>query len=294
MSREEYKQKQWNDFHRLNEEGKVERRCTQCEQWLEENLNNYYYKNKNKPSLGYSPWCKDCTRIKANKYREDHADDNIRRCHDYYHTNKDEDNEKYQKIARDREKNREYQRKYHRNIWSKRPENIIKTRTYAKNHRQHDISDKEWTSCLKVFNYKCAYCGISEEEHVELYKQRLHKEHSDDDGYNDLRNAIPSCRRCNSYKHQYNMEEWFRQQDYFDEDKLTFINWWVTEGYKEYIEDKPPYRLLKEKNKQNNKFHWNLWSVDEKRNLVDIIATKDKKKDLNINIEKYFKLLSNK
>lgn len=272
----------------------IEKQCSQCQEWKEENLENFYYKNKNKKELGFVPACRNCTKTNANNYRSDHADDNIRRCHDYYHTNKEEDNEKHQKIARDRDKNREYQRKYHRDIWSKRPENIIKTRIYTKNHRQHDITEAEWRSCLNIFDYKCAYCGISEEEHKKLIGQRLHKEHSDDNGYNDLRNAIPSCRKCNSYKSQYDMEEWYTQQEFFSEDKLQFINWWVKEGYKDYIENKSSYRVLREKNENNNKFHWNLWSVDEKRNLIEIIATRGKRKELEKDIKEYLIFIADK
>ena len=76
-----------------------------------------------------------------------------------------------------------------------------KCRRYSELHRKHDITEAEWRDCLRSFNYKCAYCGISEEESLKIHKQKLHKEHSDDNGYNDLRNAVPACRSCNSSKH---------------------------------------------------------------------------------------------
>jgi hypothetical protein len=62
----------------------------------------------------------------------------------------------------------------------------------------------------------------------------------------------------------------------------------TSEGYKQYIEDKPPYRIIKEKNENNNKFHWNLWTVDNMRNLIEIVAIKDKKKDLDEDIKILF------
>jgi len=55
----------------------------------------------------------------------------------------------------------------------------------------------------------------------------------------------------------------------------------VTDGYKDCIIDKPPYRIIKKKNEDNNKFHHELWSVDEMRNFVEIIATGTKKEDIN-------------
>ena len=89
------------------------------------------------------------------------------------------------------------------------------------------------------------------------------------------------------------MEEWYRKQDYFDEERFVFIKWWIVEGYKEYIESKPPYRVIREKNIEDSKYHFNLWSVDEMRNTLEIIATKNRKKELKINIEEYLTKLSN-
>ena len=52
------------------------------------------------------------------------------------------------------------------------------------------------------------------------------------------------------------------------------------EGYKQYIEDKLPYKIIRKKNKYNNKQHWELWTVDEKRNLVECILEHQDKKFL--------------
>jgi len=129
---------------------------------------------------------------------------------------------------------------------------------------------------------------MTEEDHLKKYKQKLHKDHADHTGANDIRNAIPACKRCNSRKHQYNLEPWFRRQKFFNEDKLKIINRWLEEGYKEYIEIKLPYRIIKNKNEYNNKFHHELWSVNEIRDFVKCLVIKDKKKDLEDDINKYF------
>jgi hypothetical protein len=143
----------------------------------------------------------------------------------------------------------------------------------------------EWRKELEVFNYCCAYCGISEENSKRILKQRLHKDHADDQGYNDLRNAIPACKSCNSKKHQDDLETWYRQREFFTEERLQLINWWLTEGYKEYIEDKPPYKIIRKQNEDKRTFHWELWSVDEQRNMIECLFIRDKRKDIINEIE---------
>ena len=122
MTRTEYKQTQWELYHRINENNIIERRCTQCKQWLEENLDNFYLMNKKKPERGFTARCRSCTKDKANKYYEGHTEEGIKRCHDYYHKNKEEDNEQFHKRAKDRDKNREYEAEYHKQ-WAQKPEN---------------------------------------------------------------------------------------------------------------------------------------------------------------------------
>jgi len=160
-----------------------------------------------------------------------------------------------------------------------------KCRGYALLHRYHDITEAEWRKCLGVFDYKCAYCGISEEESKTTQNQVLHREHIDSGGANDLSNAIPSCGSCNYKKWIFPMEEWYREQKSFTEEKLEFINWWTTEGYKQYIDDKPPYRIVKKMGTEIKAFHYELWEIDKHRNMINIITTRDKKIEIINDIE---------
>ena len=49
--------------HRTNDCGIIERRCTGCQEWLEENADNFYMMNKSKPEKGFNAWCKNCKRL---------------------------------------------------------------------------------------------------------------------------------------------------------------------------------------------------------------------------------------
>jgi hypothetical protein len=121
---------------------------------------------------------------------------------------------------------------------------------------------------------------MSLEEHKNKFNEKLHDDHVDDNGYNDLRNDIPACKTCNTSKHTEDMETWFRRQLFFNEEKLAKIIWWTTEGYKDYIEDKPPYRITKKQNEGLSTYHFELWKVDEKRNFTDLIYIGERKKDI--------------
>lgn len=241
--------------------------------WFPATTEYFYYHSKNKSDYLY-PYCKRCASKKGvQQWRDDPI--KHREAHRRY--------EKTKKFKIWMRKNQmesvDYMVQY-------RKDNPEKMRGYTKNHRIHDITEAEWRRCLKIFDYRCAYCGITQEESLRIHKQKLHKDHVDYEGYNDLRNAVPACRSCNSKKHQYNMETWFKEEEYFNEESLSFIYWWIIEGYKDYIEDKPPYRIIKEKNKDNDKFHWNLWTVNEYRNTIEIVITKNKKKEITIEIER--------
>jgi hypothetical protein len=178
---------------------------------------------------------------------------------------------------------------YFDKFFEKHPE---KLKEYYNNHRQHDITTAEWNACMKFFNNSCCYCGISEIESKEKYKQRLHKDHVDADGYNDVSNAAPACRMCNDSKWKTDMETWYRQQPFFSEEKLQKLLQWLDEGYKNYIEDKPPYRITRSRiyNDDNTYYYRHeLWTVDERRNFSSLVGTGKNKKEMDNLLEELIK-----
>jgi len=281
LTRSEYHQLLWEKYHRI-ENNIVERRCTSCEEWQQENVENFYLKNKSNPELGFLPECKECTIKRTNKNRSDKYDDYYR---DYNKQIYLKDPEKFKERDKINVSNKPEQYKEKKKKW--RQNHPEKCREYSKLHRVHDITEAEWRSCLRVFGNTCAYCGLPIEKHT-FYRNgkyiimNFHKEHVDDEGYNDLRNAVPACQHCNSSKRQYSIEEWYFKQKFFSIDRYIKIMWWINEGYKEFIGDKPPYRIVKKKNDENNKYHHELWTVDEKRNMIELIYKAVKKKDVAI------------
>ncbi len=235
--------------------------------WVIATEEYFYHNDKNKTDCLH-PECKRCSILKASKWIENNPE-KFKEAYKRYMKTDSWKAYKKQNYIRSKSKMKEWRQAH--------PE---KCRGYVEKKRQHDITEAEWRKELEVFDHKCAYCGMTEEEHLEIYKQKLHREHADNGGANDLSNSVPSCGSCNYRKWIFPMEEWYKEQDYFTEERYDKIVWWLTEGYKNYIEDKPPYRIIRKINKENRKFHHELWSVDIHRNMIECIAIGNKKIDI--------------
>ena len=82
--------------------------------------------------------------------------------------------------------------------------------------------DEDFDIAVEYFDHRCAYCGK---------KRTLTMDHVvsiNDDGSTNADNIVPCCANCNSSKGAKDMENWFRGQAFFSEERLSFI--------KEYIE----------------------------------------------------------
>lgn len=82
----------------------------------------------------------------------------------------------------------------------------------------YDLTEEQWQETLKEFNHSCAYCGKTE--------CKLEQEHiipvTSDGGYTK-HNIIPACKSCNVSKHDTELAEWYKKQDYFSEEKLLKV-----------------------------------------------------------------------
>jgi len=270
-------------------DGIKERKCSQCKEWKPETTEYYYMRNKNKPERGFSSECKKCVIIRSDKIQKDNPERTKYYKDSHYYKNID--------IWVDRQ--RIYNKEHAGQIAAKEKEwaknNPDKMKKYAKNryHKNHDISDKEWIACQEYFNYTCAYCGKTLEQQYEQNKHQFHKEHVDHEGHNDIRNCVPACTNCNSTKKEKTIEYLFNINiiPTFTQDKYEKINLWCKEDYKQYIEEKLPYKIKRNRVYKEDGTYYiqhELWTIDEKRNMIKCIAIEVKKKDLNIHIQKYF------
>lgn len=130
-----------------------------------------------------------------------------------------------------------------RRDWQRNNTEKLKRYSLKRKLKEHEITNEEWESCKNYFNYRCAYCNLAIEEHWVKYSGKIilgdfHREHVDDEGANDLSNCIPSCKSCNTGKHDKKFEEWYNEtnKNYTVERYKKILNWLV-QDFKIYIKD---------------------------------------------------------
>lgn len=214
--------------------------------WIESNEDNFYPSSNSKEGL--NPYCKKCEKFKNAKYTKEHPEMHAKAMKKITNT------EHTKLVSGKRSKRRRADGSFLEWQRSEQGKASSKKSREKRQYKEHTINEKEWQSCKEYFNYDCAYCGI----HIENnYFTRLgitklgdfHKEHVNHEGSNELDNCVPSCQSCNSSKHEYNIEEWYVQQDSFSEDRLNKIYRWINGDWKKfYIEKKLKKPRIKKEN----------------------------------------------
>lgn len=90
----------------------------------------------------------------------------------------------------------------------------------------HDLTRERWRQIVHDFSVKCAYCGMTEEEHLETWNEQLHQEHFvplSGGGEYTANNIIPSCRTCNSRKQNLDFFDWYPSYEFYDKNRESFI-----------------------------------------------------------------------
>ena len=185
------------------------KRCTKCGE-TKPNTNEYFaFSNKSKGIL--RPSCKVCDK----KHREKNKDKMKEYNKNYYENNK--------------EKMKEYNKNYYENNKDKikeyRENNKDKIKGYTHKRRALKLGNggsytkAQWLDTLEYFDYKCAYTG-------ECIKHSCHVEHIvpiSKGGTSYIWNLVPSTASANLSKQNRDMEEWYREQEYFCEERLNKI-----------------------------------------------------------------------
>jgi hypothetical protein len=218
----------------------IYRKCSRCDEWFVENLDNFYMMNKSHPERGYTAMCRKCSTKDRMDYRYQDAEHYEKVRQQRLKSIKKDDRSKIhnEQTKAWMKQNSEQYKNYGKQYWKDNPD---KAREYNENrqHKNHVISKPEWNSCKDYFNNSCAYCGLSASQHYRKYKGEvvlndLHKEHVDHEGLRYIENCVPSCVHCNSSKWKHPIEEWYRQQDFFSEERLHKIYKWINGDFEQY------------------------------------------------------------
>lgn len=128
--------------------------------------------------------------------------------------------------------------------WLKENPDKARENTKKYSNKKHKISTSEWEACKKYFNHRCAYCGLAIEDHwVKITGNwqlgDFHKEHVIHDGRIDLKNCVPSCKSCNSSKHEDTLNHWYNPSNpRYSQERYHRIYLWIRYDCKAYIKSK--------------------------------------------------------
>ena len=220
--------------------------CTKCEE--EKLATNEYFARKKNGKYGLNGYCKECQKKINKQYYKENKEKILINDKKYKEANKErylkyqaewrkENQARIKKTSKDYykenretilQKNKEYDKKnkaerleYLRQ-WRKNNREL--QRGY-KNRRRYFIKElpatltlNDWEVTKKDFDFKCAYCGLSEEEHLKKHNISLHQEHFipvNDGGEYTHNNIIPACQSCNSSKRDTSFFEWYPKQEFY-------------------------------------------------------------------------------
>ena len=184
------------------------KKCADCKEL--KTINNFYSQTfTNAQGIEYEsikPYCKPCGIERSKDWSEKNPE--RRKELKNSHNSKDTERDKRRISSAARRESGEYA-EWQRNNKDK----LYEYSQYRRSNKNHDISEQEWLECLDYFNFSCAYCGLTEEEHIERHSQQLHKEHVEHEGVNDITNCVPSCKVCNGGKWESELNEWYNSEN---------------------------------------------------------------------------------
>jgi hypothetical protein len=176
--------------------------------------NEYFYKNKSS-SDGFNPYCKECTKKRSRKWAVNNQQQKKESQAEWYQDNRMRLLDKQKTLDT---KNKDVKKTYLSN-WQKENKDRVREYQIERNiHKTHNISDEELNELYEYANDSCMYCGLTEQESLELYNQRLHKDHAYNNGSDRIDNCVLACKSCNGSKRTKDWDEWYIQ----DNPKYTY------------------------------------------------------------------------
>lgn len=197
----------------------AERTCLKCGESKPETT-EFFRRHRAKVRGGLSPYCRPCqaaadrayyraNREKYKAYRQAHAAEIAAYQAEYWKNYSRTPNGKAAiKRARERWKTAGGRDAIAR---------AAQRRRARKRAVPSNFTAADWSACLEWFGQSCAYCGTDGE------LSRDHIVPITGGGGDVPENIIPACGSCNSRKWCKEMAPWFREQEFFDEERMMLI-----------------------------------------------------------------------
>ena len=249
------KMKEYNEqYYEKNKEQIKEKN----KQYREENKEYYQeyhkqYREENKEQMSeymkeYYEEHKEEMSEHMKQYREEHKEQILKKNKQYYEENKEEilkKNKQYYEENKEQiaEHMKQYREEHKEEILKKKKQyreenphisfNNHNKRRQLEENQGNGISKEQWLEMMNFFEWKCAYSG----EKLSSKEVRTidHIVALNNGGLNEIWNCVPMYRSYNTSKHTKDMEQWYRQQDFFSEDKLMKIYQWIEYAYNKWV-----------------------------------------------------------
>lgn len=235
-------------------------RCKECDkQYREEHKeeisekNKIYYEENKEEILDrnkeyYENHKKEISEQHKN-YREKNKDILKEKRIEYYNENKKTIRKKQKQYY---EENKEQIAKFQKQYYKENPHiffNNNQKRRHLEENQGRGITKEQWFEMMCWFDWCCAYSG----EYIGGDSEDRTIDHIiclNNNGLNEPWNCVPMFKSYNTSKHANNMEEWYKQQPYFSEERLLKIYAWCEYAFKKW---KPRRKGNKKINEQYKK-----------------------------------------
>jgi len=204
--------------------------CTKCGRLLVACSINFHKKKCGK--YGFNAECKECKKQYVAQHYQEHREEIAEYKKQYYEENKEQIAEHMKQYY---EENKEQIAEHMKQYREENPHiqfNAHNKRRQLEENQGNGITKEQWLEMMIFFDFKCAYSG----EKLSSKEVRTidHIIALNNGGLNEIWNCLPMYKSYNSSKNTKDMEQWYRQQEYFNEERLEKIYQWIEYAYEKW------------------------------------------------------------
>ena len=234
------RQKQYRDNNKEKEAERHKRYYEANKDKIDERHKQYYEANKDKIAEQRKQY-RENNKGRIAEYGKQYRKANKEKIVEYREANKDkiaEINKRYREANKD--KIAEYKKQ-----WSKQYYQTPQGQVARFNGRQRrrtreeqqgtGITKDQWLEMMSFFDWRCAYSGEYLGGNDNSFNRTIdHIVPLDAGGDHEIWNLVPMTRSLNSSKCANNMEEWYKEQECYDPNRLQKIYEWQEYAFNKY------------------------------------------------------------
>ena len=231
----------------------VMKKCTCCGRWLVASTVNFNRRKAGK--YGLQSECRECRKNRYKQYYEDNKEKELERSKQhrkanpeylkqYYKANRDKIREQQKQYCEaNRDRKAEYDKRYREvnreriaeceKQYKQSPQgqvvafNAHQRRRTREEKQGTGITKEQWLELMSFFDWRCAYSGEYLGGNDNSFNRTIdHIVSLNSGGDNAIWNCVPMTRSLNSSKSTKDMEEWYKEQECYNSNRLAKIYKW--------------------------------------------------------------------